>query len=191
MFHVIIRLQLPTLIFFRYDHFATHGVHTPPLEGYFQGWGGVYKLRPPIADIFNIFRFGCGERGRKRPGRWPGGQFFLKTEGAGYARWRLWGGGQLLRGCLQGGGGGGLNIFFRGRNSHQEMQLCKIFWIAISVRKGRTWAIAVWRGSYKSLFLPNSGCVFFFSAGKWRDSVLNFGSSKFGDGHVANPLSTL
>ena len=25
------------------------------------------------------------------------------------------------------------------------------------IRKGRTWAIAVRRGSYKSLFLPNSG----------------------------------
>ena len=36
-------------------------------------------------------------------------------------------------------------------------------------RKGRTWAIVVSRGSYKSLFLPNFGLE------KLGNSVLNFG----------------
>ena len=43
------------------------------------------------------------------------------------------------------------------------------------IRKGRTWAIAVRRGSYKSLFLLNSGR---FSLEKSGNSVLNFGSRK-------------
>ena len=42
-------------------------------------------------------------------------------------------------------------------------------------RKGRTWAIAVRRGSYKSLFLLNSG---HFPLNKSGNSVLNFGSRK-------------
>ena len=42
-------------------------------------------------------------------------------------------------------------------------------------RKGRTWAIAVRRGSYKSLFLLNSGR---FPLEKYGNSVLNFGSHK-------------
>ena len=43
------------------------------------------------------------------------------------------------------------------------------------LRKGRTWAIAVRRGPYKSLILPNSGL---FSPKQQGDSVLNFGSRK-------------
>ena len=44
---------------------------------------------------------------------------------------------------------------------------------ASSIREGRTWAIAVRRGSCKSLFLLNSGPFF---PGKQGNSVLNFGS---------------
>ena len=43
------------------------------------------------------------------------------------------------------------------------------------IREGRTWAIAVKRGSYKSLFLLNSRD---FSLEKKGNSVLNFGLLK-------------
>ena len=41
----------------------------------------------------------------------------------------------------------------------------------MKIRKGKTWAIAVRRGSYESLSLLNSGC---FSRERWGNSVLNF-----------------
>ena len=48
------------------------------------------------------------------------------------------------------------------------------FWDAL-FRKGRIWAIAVRRGSYKSLFLLSLGR---FSLEAKGNSVLNFGSRK-------------
>ena len=45
----------------------------------------------------------------------------------------------------------------------------------VPIRKGRTWAIAVRRGSCKSVFLLNSGHYFPKKVG---NPVLNFGSHK-------------
>ena len=70
--------------------------------------------------IFSIFfLLGGGERGVRGAGR-GGGRFFIENPrrgvsraGGGGAR----GAGRVFAGNV--GGGGGLNIFFRGRNSHQ------------------------------------------------------------------------
>ena len=45
----------------------------------------------------------------------------------------------------------------------------------VNVREGGTWVIAIRRGSYKSLFLPNSGL---FPLERKAHSVLNSGSLK-------------
>ena len=66
---------------------------------------------------------------------------------------------------------------------HRLMKLKDLPWTSLKfilksltkIRKGGTWAIAVRRGSYKSLFLLNSGR---FSLEKKGNSVLNFGSRK-------------
>ena len=50
-----------------------------------------------------------------------GGRFLLKIPGVGSpSGWGRGGGGERPGGCLwEIGGGGGLNFYFRGRNSHQ------------------------------------------------------------------------
>ena len=70
-----------------------------------------------VSDIFNFFLLGGGEGESEAPG--GGGAFFLienPTRGGGFP------GGKGPRGREGIGefwGGGGLNIFFRGRNVHQ------------------------------------------------------------------------
>ena len=68
---------------------------------------------------------------------------------------------------------GGTSTFMRGQKSHRARNPENSR--QRKIRKGRTWAIAVWRGSSKSLFLLNSGR---FSLEKQGNSVLNFGSRK-------------
>ena len=74
-------------------------------------------------DVSDIFYFFCSGRRKgefEAPG--GGGQFFIENPRRGGVFRR--GGGEGPGGCLQRiwelGGGGGLNIFFRGRNVHQE-----------------------------------------------------------------------
>ena len=72
-----------------------------------------------VSNIFYFFLLGGGEGGVRGAGRGGGGDFLLKIPGGGVSRA---GGGRGARGresvCGE-LGGGGLNIFFRGRNSHQ------------------------------------------------------------------------
>ena len=78
---------------------------------------------PYKATSKNPFYFfsvrGRGKR-RRRPRRWPGGRFSLKIEGGGFCEEESWEGeGRWGHVC---GEGGGLNIFFRARSSHQVLQ---------------------------------------------------------------------
>ena len=69
-----------------------------------------------VSDIFYFFLLGGGERGAQGAGRGRGDDFFSwKIPGGGVPGG--WAGG--AGGCLRGIWAGGLNIFFRGRNSHQ------------------------------------------------------------------------
>ena len=70
---------------------------------------------------FLFFLLGGAERGSPRRREGGGGtDFFLKIPGREGVLPGRWGqGGEGPGGCLQGISGEGLNIFFRGRNSHQ------------------------------------------------------------------------
>ena len=59
-----------------------------------------------VSDFFFLSVRGRG-KGRKRPSRWRGGGLLLKIEGGGGLFEEEGAGGQVLRGCPQGGGGGG------------------------------------------------------------------------------------
>ena len=50
-------------------------------------------------------------------------------------------------------------IFWSGQSKSSDFQEENIrnVWVSMTFREGRTWAIAVRRGSYESLFLLNSG----------------------------------
>ena len=65
---------------------------------------------------FLFFLFRGGGRGRRRPRRWPGGRFFIKNIGGGGSEEDAREGEGRQGECLW---GGGLNIFFRGRNADQ------------------------------------------------------------------------
>ena len=72
-----------------------------------------------VSDIFYFFGLGESERGVRGAGRGGGSVFLMKMSGGGGVlhdgRGR-----EGVCGELGGfGGGGGLNIFFRGRNVHQ------------------------------------------------------------------------
>ena len=78
-------------------------------------------------DVSDFFFFGLGEgKGESGATGTAGGfGFSLKIPGGGGGLPGEGGGGERgPRGCLRGiwGGGGGLNIFFRGRNSLQDIQ---------------------------------------------------------------------
>ena len=74
-----------------------------------------------ISDIFYLF----SARGRARGirgDRERGCRFSIENPRGGISEEKGGGGGEAAKGpggCLQGIWGGGLNIFFRGRNSHQ------------------------------------------------------------------------
>ena len=76
----------------------------------------------------------------------------------------------------------------------RDMTLYRFWWVGgrpamvIIIRKGRTWAIVVRRGSYKSLFLLNSGRL---SPEKQGNSVLNSGSHEMVWIAMAQVLSPL
>ena len=74
-----------------------------------------------VSDIFYFFLLGGGEGG-VRGEREGGGRFFIENPG-GVSQEGGRGGG-APGGCLPAGNlrGGGLNIFFRGRNSRQDME---------------------------------------------------------------------
>ena len=87
-----------------------------------------------VTDIFYFF-FALG-RGRGSPRRGEGGNgFLLKISGGGGVSWAgggLGGGRGAGRVFARNWGGGGLNIFFRGRNSDQGISVGS----AISLRLG-------------------------------------------------------
>ena len=75
-----------------------------------------------VSDIFYLF-FSARGRGRGSPRCWEGGgcDSLLKIPGGGGSHGRVGAGGRGAGRVFAGNwGGGGLNIFFRGRNSHQE-----------------------------------------------------------------------
>ena len=80
-----------------------------------------------------------------------------------------------MRGKGEGGGEGGGGVgTSKGTGKSVRTRLSKLPFSKLPfIRKGRTWAIAVRRGSCESLFLLNSGS---FSPEKEANSVLNFGS---------------
>ena len=68
-----------------------------------------------LVDVSDIFYFFCsGERERGESEAPRGGVVFIENPRRG-------GGGEGRGGCLRGIWGGWLNIFFRGRNSHQDI----------------------------------------------------------------------
>ena len=72
-----------------------------------------------VSDIFNFFLLGGGEGGVRGTRKGRGVGFFLKIPGGGGGLAAEGGGVEGPGGCLCGMWGGGLNIFFRGRNSHK------------------------------------------------------------------------
>ena len=74
-----------------------------------------------VLDIFNFFCSGEG-KGVRGPRKGVGGVGFLlkMPGGGGVSQQRGGGGAEGPGGCLRGIWGGGVNIFFRGRNAHQE-----------------------------------------------------------------------
>ena len=89
-----------------------------------------------LVDVSDIFYFFCSGEGKAESGASGrgGGRFLMKIPGGG-GGCRPGGMGGEAGGCLRGifGGGGGLNIFFWGRNPHQvtedpqspyEVQFC-------------------------------------------------------------------
>ena len=78
-----------------------------------------------VSDIFYFFLFGEGEGGVRGRRGGEGGRFLLKIPGGGVSRR----GAEWPGGCLRQlgifGGGGGLNIFFRGRIVHQAWYFLK------------------------------------------------------------------
>ena len=72
-----------------------------------------------LVDVSDIFYFFCSGEESEAPGRRGGGGYW-KSQKGGSPR-RRGGGPRGWEGiCGEFGGGGGLNIFFQGRNSHQE-----------------------------------------------------------------------
>ena len=60
-----------------------------------------------VSDIFYFFLFRGGGRGRRRPRRWPGVRFFIKSTGRGGGSEEDAQEGEGRQGeCLWGGGGG-------------------------------------------------------------------------------------
>ena len=73
-----------------------------------------------VSDIFYFFLVRRGRRkGRRRPRRWSGGAGSNKNRGRGGVDPRKTRGRGKGAGGMSVGRGGGLNIFFRGRNVHQ------------------------------------------------------------------------
>ena len=70
--------------------------------------------------IFFIFSARGGEGGPRRQKGGGRGQFFIENPRRGVSQERGGGGGLKGREGVCGEWGGGLNIFFRGRNAHQE-----------------------------------------------------------------------
>ena len=75
------------------------------------------KCSVDVSDIFFLLRGGEGES--EAPGR-GGGRFLLRIPGWGGVLPGEGGGARGREGVCGEFGGGGLNILFRGRNSHQE-----------------------------------------------------------------------
>ena len=76
------------------------------------------KTRTLHFRIFFFFCSGPGER-RRLPRRWPAGSVLIKNRGrgGGFSKEEAWEG-EWRRGNVC-GEGGGLNIFFRGRNAQE------------------------------------------------------------------------
>ena len=73
-----------------------------------------------VSDIFNFFLLRGGGRGS--PAKGGGGADFLLNPRRGVSRRERGRGGGRVSGRIgEFGGGGGLNIFFRGRNVHQVL----------------------------------------------------------------------
>ena len=81
-----------------------------------------------VLDIFYFLLLGGGERGAQGAGRGRGDDFSWKIPGGGGSPRRVGAGGargqEGVEGNLGGIWGGGLNISFRGRNSHQDCFSC-------------------------------------------------------------------
>ena len=74
-------------------------------------------------DVSDIFFFFCSGEGKGESEGWEGRGTIVhgKCQEGGVSPAGA-GGGEGPGGCLRGIGRGGLNIFFRGRNSHQEIK---------------------------------------------------------------------
>ena len=85
---------------------------------------GLLKFLVDVSDIFYFSVPGRGER-KEASEEVAGGRFFCSKyrEGGGGSEEDVREGEGRQGECLW-GGGGGLNIFFRGRNAHQELR----FW---------------------------------------------------------------
>ena len=126
-----------------------------------------------VSDIFYFFLFGEGEGGSEAPSGGGSVFYFKSQEGGGFPGR---GGAEGPGGCLRQigaffGGGGGLNIFFRGRNVHQEKKNLSFFFgestfqkcgssedwtriARISIRIGEKTRFArIWPSASKTVFL--------------------------------------
>ena len=82
-----------------------------------------------LVDVSDIFIFFCSGEGKGESGaagRGGEGQFVFKIPGGGGGGPRRGWEGRVSAGNLGELGGGGLNIFFRGRNVHQAFHFCPI-----------------------------------------------------------------
>ena len=95
-----------------------------------------------VSDIFYVFLLGGGEWG-VRGARRRGARFLIENSrrGGWFSQEKGGGGTEGPRGCLQVIGGGGLNIFIRGRNSHPHVfsQPAGATCILAVKKKTKTW----------------------------------------------------
>ena len=95
-----------------HDSLPISDPHLPPPKLERQWLGGRF-------GYILFFLLGGGAKGVRGAGRGGGEGFLWKIPGVGGAVFRAGGGGGWEGVCGEFWGGGGLNIFFRGRNSHQ------------------------------------------------------------------------